>query len=71
MAIDDWKKAEAEAMELSDIDLVKRAQEAARAFVVLWREGDSRRYRGDFRLEVGILQDRIGILVEGYRRKPL
>lgn len=67
----DWNKSEAEARALNDKDLVERAQESASAFVVLWREGESRARRGDFRLSVNILQDRIGIIVEGYRIKPV
>lgn len=71
MSIDDWKRLEAEAKKLSDTELVIEAKAAARAFVVLWREGDDRAYRSDFRLEVSILSDRVGIIVEGVRRNKI
>lgn len=69
MSVDDWKTAEAKAAKLPDADLVKHAQDAAREFVVLWREAVSRSHRSDFRMTVGVLQDRIGIIV--YRQQPL
>ena len=67
----DWDKAKKEAGGLDDKELTQRAGDAASAFVVLWREADSRASHSDFRLSVSILQDRIGILVDGYRISKL
>jgi hypothetical protein len=66
----DWDAGKAEAKGLSDSVLVARMQDAARAFVVLWREADSRRNSG-LEVEVSILSDRIGIIVDAHRRAPV
>lgn len=67
----DWDKAKIEARGLTDEALLQRAKASAYAFVVLWREADGRAFQGDFRMEVSILQDRIGIIVEGHRRQRM
>lgn len=69
--MDEWKRLEAEAKKLSDEDLVRAARKAARELVVLWREAESREHGSDFHLSVGILKDRIGIIVDGYRTRKM
>lgn len=66
----DWDIAKHEAANLADKELVERMQDASRAFVVLWREADSRRSTG-LVVDVGILHDRIGIIVEAHRKAPI
>lgn len=48
----DWDKAKLEAEKLDDATLTEQAKDAAAAFVVLWREADSRKYQSYFRLLV-------------------